>query len=212
MKVLTASTAGEFETRISTIRRAEIRSKASAPPETARQDIFLSHSQRDGSLIPGVLAFFDSFAASVYVDVLDASFPATPSPFTAQKVKLHIKICRRLVVLVSEDNTPTSRWIPWEMGVGDGLRSYAHVALLPVGRSASLTGWLPNQEYFGIYPRIIQGPVGPTDFPQISGDPLPRREKQRDHSFWGSSSDWLVMDPASKGIWSMNDWLAEPLN
>lgn len=203
-----------FETRkvaAGSSKLANLEQLSKQDPKIAKQDIFLSHSLRDKALIPGVLAFFDSYGVKTYVDIFDSSFPVPPSPATAEQVKSRIKTCRRLVVLVSEANTATSKWIPWEMGIADSFRDYTHVALLPVGRSEYLTAWLTNQEYFFIYPQIVRSPIQESDFPTIERRVERRIGKQKSYQTFSSSSEWVLIDPGTKAVWSLTDWLTDPL-
>ncbi len=60
-----------------------------------------------------------------------------------------------MVVLVST-NTKESRWIPWELGLGDEAKKTWNVALFPVVEKNYETAWT-KQEYLGLYRRIIWG-------------------------------------------------------
>jgi hypothetical protein len=72
-----------------------------------------------------------------------------------------IRACRRLVVVVTE-NTQTSRWIPWEMGIADVEFGEARVALLPIKpNSYSAEDW-SEQAYFNLYARIEPGTTAPS--------------------------------------------------
>lgn len=80
--------------------------------------VFLSHSSKDKPSLKGVIAFLKSFGADVYIDLNDITLPAKPSTETAQKLKVQMKKCSKVIVLVSE-NSRNSKWIPWEVGLAD---------------------------------------------------------------------------------------------
>lgn len=115
--------------------------------------VFLSHSNKDEASLKGVIAFLKSLGADVYIDLNDITLPQKPSQETARKLKEQIKKCSKVIVLVSE-NSKNSKWIPWEVGIADMNKTPQKIALLPKTESVSAV-W-PEQEYMGLYNRIIQ--------------------------------------------------------
>jgi len=144
--------------------------------------VFLSHSSKDGAYIAGAIKFFERFNASVYVDEADNTLPSKPSPATANTLRTWIQACKRFVIMAS-DNSRDSRWIPWELGLADGTKGVAQVALLPIGPTDTEQYWA-ELEYLGLYPRIL--------LRQFKGDAGPL---------------WRVYDPRDRKCWHLVDWL-----
>lgn len=118
------------------------------------KDIFLSHSHKDNQYVAGVIEMLREFNASVYADLDDSSLPETPSPATAQIIHSNITSCRRTIILISPASYD-SKWIPWELGLSDGLRGMKHTAILPINQSGTEEIWA-RREYIGLYPLIAQ--------------------------------------------------------
>ena len=57
-----------------------------------------------------------------YIDKGDNRLPKIPSVKTAKVLKEAIKSCRRLIVFITT-NSKESKWIPWELGIGDGAKT-----------------------------------------------------------------------------------------
>jgi len=117
--------------------------------------IFLSHSSKDSELLPGVISILENHGGKVYIDKKDPRLPDSVSPETAEILRNTIRDCKKMVVLVSA-NTKESRWIPWELGLGDEAKKIWNVALFPVVEKSYETAWT-KQEYLGLYRRIIWG-------------------------------------------------------
>ena len=118
-------------------------------------DVFLSHSSKDESALKNVIGFLENYGAKVYIDKSDKELPQKTSAETGKKLKVRIAECPKFIVLVTA-NSKDSRWIPWELGVADEKKKLPNVALLPdVGNQANAE-W-PEQEYLGLYPRIVFG-------------------------------------------------------
>ena len=120
-------------------------------------DTFLSHSSADDELLPAVIKILTNHGANVYVDDGDERLPKDPSPETAKILKNTIRDCRRFVLFVTT-NSKDSRWIPWELGLGDGMKSEYSVALFPSAENWYETSW-SEQEYLGLYRRIVWGEI-----------------------------------------------------
>lgn len=116
---------------------------------------FLSHSSADDELLPGVIRILENHGAVVYTDDGDERLPDNTTPETAQILKSSVKECRRFVLFVTP-NSKDSRWIPWELGLGDGMKTTSSVALFPSAENYYETTW-SEQEYLGLYQRIIWG-------------------------------------------------------
>ncbi len=164
---------------------SEIRNKASLLQErtynfskaaSARGSVFLSHSSKDDDKVRGVFSFLKSFHVDVYVDDLDRRLPNPPSVETANILKAEIKNASRFVVLVS-NNSKDSRWIPWELGLADGYKDVAPIAILPISPTGAEEEWAKT-EYISLYPRIYE-----------------------------HSGEWRVRDPSDGKYWLLKNWL-----
>ena len=61
-------------------------------------------------------------------------------------------------VLLATNNSKTSKWVPWELGIADGYKKLTNVAIFPAVEddgNASWTSW----EYLGLYHRIVWGEI-----------------------------------------------------
>lgn len=134
-----------------TEKRAFLEARAARRP----YNTFLSHSSADDELLPGVITILENHGAVVYTDDGDDRLPEKTTPDTALILRSAIGDCRRFVLFVTP-NSKASRWIPWELGLGDGLKTAAAVALFPSAETWHDTTW-SEQEYLGLYQRIIWG-------------------------------------------------------
>jgi hypothetical protein len=147
------------------------------------KNLFLSHSLSDLSPAKAAVNMLEKHGADVYLDIEDVSLKGVASKDIATRLRNAIRHCKRLVVIVTE-NTQTSRWIPWEMGIADVEFGESRVALLPAKASASASEMWVQQEYFDLYARIEPVASSPSATPT-----------------------WLVR--TSDGNWiSLNDWLS----
>lgn len=117
------------------------------------KNLFLSHSLSDLQHAKYAVDVLEQNGARVYIDVADAAIASSTSRDVAARLRTAIRECRRLVVLVTE-NTRTSRWIPWEMGIADAISGGERVALLPLKATASASDLWAQQEYFDLYARV----------------------------------------------------------
>ena len=147
------------------------------------KDTFLSHSSKDEEYLPSVIHLLESHGASVYCDLGDDRLPVNPNPETALILKKQIKVSRKQVVFITK-NSQNSKWVPWELGIGDIYLSSRNVALLPVTTNKIDQSWA-QQEYLGLYRHIVWG--------QLDGF---------------SSNLWLVYDYRTNTAERLNDWLA----
>lgn len=120
-------------------------------------NIFLSHSSNDKDVLKDVISFLETFDnVKVYIDKKDGDLPKVTSPQTAKILKKRISECQKFIVLIT-DNTPKSRWIPWELGLADAIRTRRNIALLPYSRTTN--DFITTQEYLGLYDKIIYNKV-----------------------------------------------------
>lgn len=129
------------------VRKAQERSPAGST--------FLSHSTKDGELLPGVISLLEDHGAVVYIDKKDEALPPYTTSETAQILRDRIRQSRKFILLTSK-NSKDSRWMPWELGIADGYKNPGNTAILPTLDQANDRSW-SEQEYLGIYDRIVYG-------------------------------------------------------
>ncbi|MER9533277.1 toll/interleukin-1 receptor domain-containing protein [Mesorhizobium sp. M0309] len=119
-------------------------------------DIFLSHSIKDAEIVLGVKKLFEKLGATVYVDwVEDPQLDRSKvTAITAELLRMRMKQSNSLLFLHS-NNSPGSRWMPWELGFFDGYRGV--IAVLPVAKTENET--FVGQEFLGLYPYIDGSPA-----------------------------------------------------
>jgi hypothetical protein len=123
----------------------------SAPREW---DIFLSHSMTDADVVLGVKRILEEEGGvKVFVDwvehpQLDRS---KVKPEVADMLRQSMRASKSLVFATSE-TSPSSKWMPWELGYFDGLKGGEKVAILPLVDSAN--GAFLGQEYLQLYRKV----------------------------------------------------------
>lgn len=128
-------------------KRAEDRSPASAT--------FLSHSTKDTDVVAGAITILERHGAAVYIDKKDPALPPYTSRETARILRDRIGQSRKFVLLATK-NSKDSRWVPWELGLADGYKRPANIAIFPAVDERYDFTW-SEQEYLGIYDRIVFG-------------------------------------------------------
>ena len=111
-------------------------------------DLFISHSFKDRDIVIGLSYLFDKAGYRVYIDWIDDSNldRKNVTQETAKIIRNRIKKSIGLSY-VSTTNSVSSKWCPWELGVGDGM--HGKVCILPI-MSSPFNG----QEYLGLYPYL----------------------------------------------------------
>jgi hypothetical protein len=114
-------------------------------------DIFLSHSSRDKSLLQEIRAELeaDGFSVCVDIDILPSVRPNRVTAKTAQTLRDAMRGCNALLYLITR-HSPSSRWMPWELGYFDGFRG--RVFIYPVDAAAARHA--RGIEYLRIYPKV----------------------------------------------------------
>ncbi len=117
-----------------------------------RFDVFLSHSIRDAELVLGVANILEKMGQKVYIDwVVDKQLSRdSVTKETAETLRNRMKQSSKLLYLAT-DNASSSKWMPWELGYFDGLKS-GKVAILPLVDSVDSS--FQGQEYLGLYPAL----------------------------------------------------------
>ena len=128
--------------------------KTAARKDTAK-NVFLSYSSKDIDILPYPIKILTNHGGQVYIDKGDDRLPEPPSSETAKILKDTIKKLPRMVVFVTP-NSKDSKWIPWELGLGDGSKNNSDVAIFPSVEKPYDKKWT-EQEYLGLYNRIVYG-------------------------------------------------------
>lgn len=115
-------------------------------------DVFLSHSIRDVELVLGVANILEKMGQRVYIDwVVDKQLSRdSVTKETAETLRDRMKQSSKLLYLAT-DNASSSKWMPWELGYFDGLKS-GKVAILPLVDYSFSS--FKGQEYLGLYPAL----------------------------------------------------------
>jgi hypothetical protein len=146
--------------------------------------VFLSHSSHDHELVGGVAVVLENHGGHVYIDEHDPRITGDDFQKTAERLRSVVRACRKFVLFVTE-RSKDSKWIPWELGLGDGNNTGQNVALFPAAEKSYEQAW-SEQEYLGLYRRIIWG--------NFTGE-----EKQQ----------WLVLDHRANTAVPLRSWLTE---
>jgi len=128
--------------------------KAYTPGKT--YDIFLSHCFRDAEVVLGLATSLRDMGFMVYVDWLeDAQLNRERvSKETADLLRIRMKASKSLF-FASSEQSGSSKWMPWELGYFDALKS--KVAILPVVETGANSDTFTGQEYLGLYPYVTKG-------------------------------------------------------
>ncbi len=117
---------------------------------SAEITVFLSHSHKDKELAEGFQNALASCGIKVYVDWQDSTLPQTPSRETAEKIKGKIYELD-LFILLATNNSLSSRWCPWEIGIADSVKAYENILIVPVIEDS---GEFKGSEYLQLYKRV----------------------------------------------------------
>ena len=117
-------------------------------------DIFLSHSYLDKDIVKGLYRELTNMGFKVYVDwIIDPELDrGNVTKETATKIRNRLNMSKTLLLAISE-NAAVSKWMPWELGYGDG---HTHkCAIIPVSENSynHSTSW-KGVEYLSLYPFI----------------------------------------------------------
>lgn len=150
----TASPTIEFATRLIREGNARVREKSF--------DVFLSHSTSDAVLIASIKEYLETQGLSVYVDWLEDPHldRSRVDAATAGLLRERMK-SSAMLYYAATSSSADSKWMPWELGYFDGLKS-GRVAILPLvqARDSEFQG----VEYLGLYPKLEVLPT--TDGPR----------------------------------------------
>lgn len=113
-------------------------------------NMFLSHTIRDAEIVLGMKEILAEMGYKVYIDWIDDPQldRRNVNKNTADKIRARMHQCDSLF-FVTTQNTVDSKWMPWECGYFDGIKS--KVAIVPVVGYSSDEKYR-GQEYLGLYP------------------------------------------------------------
>ena len=117
---------------------------------SSESTVFLSHRHKDHKLVEDVKGILSNEGVDVYIDTFDHKMPDQTSDDTAKRIKNKIDKSSKFILLATP-NSLDSKWIPWDLGLGDGMKGIHNVAILPYTEYDNI--W-PEREYYQIYGRI----------------------------------------------------------
>jgi hypothetical protein len=114
-------------------------------------DVFLSHSYLDAQEILGLKLTLEDQGLSIYVDwIEDPQVDRSKvTKTTAELLRVRMKSCRSLFYATSP-SAENSKWMPWELGYFDGLKTRVAVVPIVEGQESTFAG----REYLSLYPWI----------------------------------------------------------
>lgn len=116
----------------------------------AKLTIFLSHSHLDKELAEGFQNLLAQFGINVYIDWQDSTLPSEPNKETAERIKNKIKELD-FFILLATDNSLSSVWCPWEIGIADLAKSYENILIVPI---VDDNKEFKGNEYLQLYRRL----------------------------------------------------------
>lgn len=112
--------------------------------------VFLSYRREDKQWVGSIVRFLKNLGVSVYIDYLDETLEDKASDAIASTLRSRIGKCKKFICLATP-NSSKSKWMPWELGLGDRIVNYLNVAMLPLTNDANQWG---DQEYGNIYGKV----------------------------------------------------------
>ena len=131
---------------------------------------FLCHSHKDRDMALGLQQWLKEQGMELYIDWQDPCMPDTPDGTTANRIRTMIDKADVFLFLATNDSM-TSRWCPWELGLADGVKRNEQIALIAT-RDAS--GNYYGNEYLQLYRRIDQASAGNTLYWYAKGSQSPQ--------------------------------------
>ena len=119
-------------------------------------DIFLSHSYNDKEIIPALKHKLEEMGYSVYVDWITDKLLSRDEirKQTAEILQKRMQQSKCLIYATS-NNSRESRWMPWELGYFDGIKTKM-VGILPIKKdNDTFENDFRGEEYLGLYFYII---------------------------------------------------------
>jgi len=109
---------------------SELRKSAPASIES-NFDILMSHSFEDAEVILGVKILIEGARLRVYVDWIEDGQlnRGKVTKRTAKILRQRMAHCN-ILLYASSNQSPRSRWMPWELGYFDGLKGRNNVGII----------------------------------------------------------------------------------
>lgn len=113
--------------------------------------IFLSYKHEDKDKVVPVVKWLQSKGVNVYIDYLDNELIGKSDVDAAKILRTRIQQSDKFILL-STHNVRESKWVPWELGLGDGFDGYKNVIRLPL----TTTGTWTSKDFYDIYGYIYK--------------------------------------------------------
>lgn len=133
--------------RDSVFRKAHVINESKNFSGLTTDKIFLSYSHQDKDEVVPIVNWLQSLGVNVYIDYLDDELQGKSDVEAARILRLRIGLAKKLILLASV-NIKGSKWVPWELGVGDGELTYPNVIRLPITYTGAT--WMAK-DYYDIY-------------------------------------------------------------
>lgn len=133
-----------------TFSKAEVLNESIRSRSYNEKIVFLSYRREDRQWVEGIVRFLKGIGVTIYIDYLDETLEDATNESVAQKLRDRIKGSVKFITLATP-NSSKSKWMPWELGLGDRIINYPNVAILPLSENPNI--W-PDQEYGKIYGRV----------------------------------------------------------
>jgi len=137
-------------TRFKAFNKATIVNESLGRSQRVSKNVFLSYRHKDKDYVTRVIEFLEKFDINIYVDYLDETLDDKTIESIAVELRTRISGCTKFISL-STPNSGNSKWMPWELGLGDRIVNYKNVAMLPLTNNEYM--WT-DQEYGNIYGKI----------------------------------------------------------
>lgn len=161
--------------------RKSVEAMLSEACATSKAQVFLSHSHLDDKDLARTIRLLEHAGATVRVDKSEKRMLGVSGGVVAPIVKNLVRSCPKMVVAMTQ-NIATSRWIPWEIGLADGLHGVNNVALFPL-LETSVADVPVEKEYLSMYPTV--------EWEHLTGD----------------YEGWVVKNPKNDRYWTLNQWV-----
>lgn len=134
-----------------------LREAVRASASVEKFDVFLSHASEDSEVVLGIREILVGLGLSVYVDWIDdpQSDRSNVTAENADMLRRRMRSSKSLIFLTTK-NSVSSRWMPWELGYFDGLRT-GFIGILPIVDYPTAPFY--GQEYLGLYPLVQRLPL-----------------------------------------------------
>lgn len=136
-----------FET--STEKVLEARRRRTYDREEASAAVVLTACQRDRLLLRPTLHFLANESDSLFVDVRDGGVPDEGAGDYVAWLRDCLARDGKLVLVATQEGL-TSPWVPWQLGLSEGVLGLENVAVLPVADY----GYFRGSPLLGLYPVI----------------------------------------------------------